>query len=114
MGRRPGKPRSYGARAERRILAALDEAPPKGYATWTGKLLARHLGEISADQVWRVLRRHRIHLQRRRSWCVSTDPEFARKAADIRSGTQRAGAVARGNAATVATHEPTNKGTARH
>jgi len=27
--------------------------------------------------------RHGIHLQRRRSWCVSTDPEFARKAADI-------------------------------
>src|SRR5271157_2012580 len=24
-----------------------------------------------------------IHLQRRRSWCISTDPEFAAKAADI-------------------------------
>ena len=38
---------------------------------------------MSADQVWAVLRQHGIQLQRRRSWCVSTDPEFARKAADI-------------------------------
>jgi hypothetical protein len=30
-----------------------------------------------------VLRRRGISLRRRRSWCVSTDPEFARKAADI-------------------------------
>jgi hypothetical protein len=29
------------------------------------------------------LRKHEIHLQRRRSWCVSTDPQFAPKAADI-------------------------------
>ena len=80
---RSGKPARYGQAAERRILEALDEAPPKGYATWTGTLLAKRLGDVSADQVWRVLRRHGIHLQRRRSWCVSTDPEFARKAADI-------------------------------
>ena len=33
--------------------------------------------------MWRVLRRHKICLQRRRSWCISTDPEFASKAADI-------------------------------
>jgi len=30
-----------------------------------------------------VLRSYGIHLQRRRSWCVSTDPEFSAKAADI-------------------------------
>jgi transposase len=46
-------------------------------------LLSQALGDVTADQVWAVLRRHRIHLQRRRSWCLSTDPEFARKAADI-------------------------------
>ena len=80
---RSGKPARYGQAAERRILEALDSPPPKGYATWTGSLLAKRLGDVSADQVWRVLRRHGIHLQRRRSWCVSTDPEFARKAADI-------------------------------
>ena len=45
--------------------------------------MAKALGDVSADQVWRVLRKHGIHLQRRRSWCVSTDPKFAQKAADI-------------------------------
>jgi transposase len=33
--------------------------------------------------VWRILRVHGISLQRRRSWCVSTDPQFAEKAADV-------------------------------
>ena len=80
---RSGKPMRYDSRTERRILKALDDPPPKGYGAWTGTLLARHLGDVSADQVWRVLRVRRIHLQRRRSWCVSTDPEFARKAADV-------------------------------
>ena len=32
--------------------------------------------------VWRVLRREGIYLQRQRSWCVSTDKQFAPKAAD--------------------------------
>ncbi len=73
----------YDEATERRILAALDSPPPEGYATWSGRLLAKSLGDVSDDQVWRVLRRHGIHLQRRRSWCVSTDPEFAQKAADI-------------------------------
>ena len=80
---RSGKPPRYTARTEKRILSALDDPPPAGYATWTGTLLAEQLGDVSDDQVWRVLRRHGIHLQRRRSWCISTDPEFARKAADI-------------------------------
>ena len=80
---RSGKPRHYDETTEERILAALDEKPPRGYATWNGRLLAEHLGDVSRDQVWRVLQRHRISLQRRRSWCLSTDPEFARKAADI-------------------------------
>ena len=80
---RSGKPRKYGETTERRILATLDEPPPKGYATWNGRLVAEALGDVSDDQVWRVLRRHRISLQRRHSWCLSTDPEFAAKAADI-------------------------------
>ncbi len=80
---RPGKPPVYDETTERRILAQLDEPPPDGYTTWTGKLVAKALGDVSAIQVWRVLRKHGIHLQRRRSWCVSTDPQFAQKAADI-------------------------------
>lgn len=80
---RTGKAAKYNRETERRILAELDAPPPEGYATWTGRLLAQSLGDVSAHHVWRVLKRHGIHLQRRRSWCVSTDPEFAQKAADI-------------------------------
>jgi transposase len=80
---RPGAQRKYTAETVRRILARLDTPPPPGYARWNGRLVAAALGDVPADQVWRVLRRHRIALQRRRSWCVSTDPAFAAKAADI-------------------------------
>lgn len=80
---RPGARRKYTVETVRRILAQLDAPPPPGYARWNGRLVAAALGDVPADQVWRVLRRHRIALQRRRSWCVSTDPEFAAKAADI-------------------------------
>jgi transposase len=80
---RPGAPRKYTAQTERRILAQLDEAPPSGYTRWNGRLVAAALGDVPPDQVWAVLRRHRISLERRRSWCVSTDPEFTAKAADL-------------------------------
>ena len=80
---RSGKPPRYDADTERRILKQLDQEPPDGYTTWTGGLVAKALGDVSKHQVWRVLRKHDIHLQRRRSWCVSTDPQFAQKAADI-------------------------------
>lgn len=81
--RRSGKPARYDAVAERRILQQLDQAPPAGYARWNGALLAAALADISDDQIWRVLRKHGISLQRRRSWCVSTDPCFAQRAADV-------------------------------
>ena len=80
---RPGAPVRYGAATEDRILALLDTAPPEGYARWNGRLVAEQLGDVSPSQVWRVLRQHQIQLERRRSWCVSTDPEFVPKAADI-------------------------------
>ena len=80
---RTGKPRTYTAETEKRILAKLDESPPRGYSQWNGPLLAHSLGDVSRDQVWRVMRTHGIQMQRRRCWCVSTDPEFAPKAADI-------------------------------
>jgi transposase len=80
---RSGRKPKYGAETEARVLAALDAPRPKGYARWNGRLVAEHLGDVNAHQVWRVLRRRGIHLERRRSWCISTDPEFERKAADI-------------------------------
>lgn len=51
-------------------------------ASWDGGSLATALG-VSDDAVWRVLRKEGIQLQRHRSWCVSTDTEFAAKAADV-------------------------------
>src|SRR5271166_871083 len=80
---RPGKPAAYDLGTERRILTRLDQSPPKGYARWNGALLAAALKDISDDQIWRVLRKHGISLERRHSWCVSTDPCFAQKAADV-------------------------------
>jgi len=80
---RGGGRQKYDAATERRILTMLDNPPPEGYAKWSGPLVAKSLGDVSDDQIWRVLRKHGIHLQRRRSWCVSTDPQFAQKAADI-------------------------------
>jgi transposase len=80
---RSGKPRTYGEDAGRRILALLDRPPPQGFARWTAPLLAKELGDVSDQHVWRFLRAQRIDLAGRKSWCLSADPEFAAKAAAI-------------------------------
>jgi transposase len=80
---RSGKPAKYDGTTEKRVLQLLDQAPPRGYSQWNGRLLSQALPGISKHQVWRVLRRHEICLERRRSWCISTDPEFGPKAADV-------------------------------
>jgi transposase len=80
---RPGQPKRYDEATEQRIIDLVSQDPPSGYATWTAELLAEALEDVSIHQVWRVLRQHDIHLQRRHSHCVSTDPEFTAKAADI-------------------------------
>jgi transposase len=80
---RSGKPATYDQTTQKRVLALLDEAPPQGYAQWNGSLLAERLQDVSKTQVWRILRKRKICLQRRRSWCISTDPEFGPKAADV-------------------------------
>jgi transposase len=80
---RKGRPSVYNEATDKRVLALLDEPPPKGYGTWSGPLLAEALGDVSDDQIWRILRKYGIYLERRRSWCISTDPEFGPKAADI-------------------------------
>jgi transposase len=80
---RSGPRRRYTAATEQRILAQLDQPPPAGRGRWNGRLLAQALGDVSAWQVWAVLRKHGVELERRHSWCVSTDPEFTRKAAEI-------------------------------
>lgn len=79
---RPGKAPTYGAEFRLRVLRQLELLPPKGLASWDGRSLSEALG-ASDDAVWRVLRKEGVQLRRRRSWCVSTDPQFAAKAADI-------------------------------
>ena len=76
---RPGKPVVYDTAFRNRVLALLEETPPPGMSHWDGPAVAEKL-DASVHAVWRVLRREGIYLQRRRSWCVSTDKEFAPKA----------------------------------
>lgn len=80
---RSGTPAVYDAATEKRILNLLDEVPPKGYSQWNGNRLAEALPDIGKAYIWRILRKHNICLERRRSWCISTDPEFGPKAADV-------------------------------
>jgi transposase len=67
----------------KRILGVLEGSPPAGYARWTAPLIARALGEVHEQYVWRFLRAQNIDLAGRKTWCVSPDPEFAVKPAEI-------------------------------
>ena len=62
---RPGARHKYDAATDRRILDQLANPPPAGHATWTGNLLAQTLSDVSVHQIWKVLRRHGISLNRR-------------------------------------------------
>jgi transposase len=79
---RSGKPVTYGVDFRNRLLAQIEQPPPRGMSHWDGPTLAAKL-DASVHAIWRVLRREGIYLERLRSWCVSTDKEFAAKAADI-------------------------------
>jgi len=79
---RSGKPVTYGEEWQKVVLEKLNEKPPHGLARWDGPTLARELN-TSEDAVQRFLQKQGIQLARMRTWCVSTDPEFAQKAADI-------------------------------
>lgn len=79
---RSGAPRTYTEEDRHKILKLLEKEPPKGQSSWDGNSIAVRLG-FSHDYVWRILRKEGIQLQRMRTWCVSTDPEFSAKAADV-------------------------------
>lgn len=79
---RSGRPAKYTQAFKAAVLAKLEEKPPTGYAQWDGPLLAAETG-YSKHAIWRLLRAQCICLARKRSWCVSTDPLFAAKAADV-------------------------------
>jgi len=80
---RPGKKPLYTSATDKRILELLDQPPPAGFGRWTGPLLARALGDVDVQYVWRCLRHYKIDLAARKSWCESNDPDFAQKAADV-------------------------------
>ena len=81
-GNRGSAPK-YTADTTRRILRVLDLRPPDGYGRWTGPLIAKALGDVDVQQIWRVLRARKIDLAARKSWCQSNDPDFAAKAAEV-------------------------------
>src|SRR5204863_2035553 len=76
---RAGKKPIYGKATNKRILVLLEKPPPAGYARWTGPLLAKALGDVDVQYVWRFLRAHNIDLAARKSWCESNDPAFVAK-----------------------------------
>ena len=80
---RPGAKPIYTEATGKRILAVLDQPVPKGRARWTCGLVAETLGDVDVNYVWRFLRKQKIDLAGRKSWCESNDPEFAAKAADV-------------------------------
>ncbi len=78
---RSGKPLTYvGLRSK--VLETLETPPPTGQAAWDGLSLAAAVG-AKKSTVYALLQKDGIQLQRTRSWCVSTDTQFAPKAADI-------------------------------
>ncbi len=75
-------PKIYGSAFKCKLLKTLELPPPKGQSCWDGGALASILG-VPKHAVWSTLRREGIQLQRSRSWCVSTDKQFASKSADV-------------------------------
>lgn len=79
---RGGKPKKYTDADRNAVLKILEQPVPKGQSHWDGQSIAKALN-IHVQAVWSILRKEGIHLERMRSWCVSTDKEFSAKAADI-------------------------------
>ncbi len=78
---RKGRPKIYKDLKEK-LLKKISGPPPRGYGRWDAGLLSVELS-ASEDAIWRILKREGISLNRQRSWCISTDNDFAAKAADI-------------------------------
>ena len=64
------------------ILALLETPPPNGQSTWDGNAIALTLG-IAVWLVWLLLRMMGVKLNKLRTYCVSKDPLFDEKSADV-------------------------------
>jgi hypothetical protein len=80
---RSGKPKKTTRRPRSGFWRCLIRGRPAVTRNRTADYWLKPCRGVSRDQVWRILRRHDICLERRRSWCISTDPEFGPKAADM-------------------------------
>ena len=78
---RSGRPRRITAADEARIVAATMK-PPKPTTHWSARSLAQQL-KISHMTVHRVWKKHGLQPHRVETFKFSTDPDFARKMADI-------------------------------
>lgn len=81
-GARTGAPKKVGKDLRSTILKLLETPPPQGQSRWDGTALAKAV-DARKGSAYKVLAQEGIALQRMRSWCVSTDPEFAAKPADV-------------------------------
>jgi len=59
---RSGTPPIYGEGTDNRIRSVLDQPPPPGFARWNGPLIAKALGDVDVQYVWRSLRKQKIDL----------------------------------------------------
>jgi transposase len=64
---RSGRPRKYNAQTEKSVLSVLDRKPPTGFSRWNRFLIAEELGDVTAHQVWRIMRKNEISLKDGRS-----------------------------------------------
>jgi transposase len=70
---RPGAKPVYTEATDKSILVMLDQPIPKGRARWTCELIAEALGDVDVNYVRRFLRKQKIDLAGRKSWCESND-----------------------------------------
>jgi len=79
---RCGAPTVYGEDFRNNLLKKLSDPPPTGFAKWDAALLMKEL-DASDDAIWRYLKKEGIRLTKNHSWCISNDPNFVEKSADI-------------------------------
>jgi transposase len=76
---RAGKKLIYGAATNKRILVLLEKTSPQSSARWTGPLLAKSLGAVDVQYVWRFLHERTIDLAARTSLVREQRPRICRE-----------------------------------
>jgi transposase len=78
----PGRPRTYGADLEQRILAETLTPPDDGTTHWSRQRMAERVG-VSASTVGRVWREGRLRPHRTETFKYSNDPDLVAKVIDV-------------------------------